>query len=132
MGAYRPSLYLLTRASRFSGKWISSATYYLSCTLRAVRVHTYRSTRSSSCFADGQYTTSAVVLLHRRTRQGGSGRNGHRRSSRSKLCAYWSEPFAPAGRWGWERRGVEGQGHECHCLLCLALSLKANKNIAIV
>ena len=90
-------------------------------------MHTYRSTRSSSCFVDGQYTTSTIVLLHRRTRRGGSGGNGYSRSSRSKLCTYWSEPFALAGRWGWERRGVEEQGHECHCLLRLALSLKTNR-----
>src|SRR5271155_3886366 len=69
-GAYRTSLYLLARAPRFSGKWINSATYHPSCTLRTVPVHTYRSTRSSSCFADGKYTPSTVVLLHRRTRRG--------------------------------------------------------------
>jgi hypothetical protein len=111
-GIHRTGLCLLARAPSFSGKWISSATYYLSCTLSTVPVHTYRGTRSSFCFADGQYTTSAVVLLHRRTRRGSFGGNGHRRSSRSKLYTYWSESFALAGRWGWERRGVEEQDHE--------------------
>src|SRR5947199_10854526 len=67
-GAYRTSLYLQARAPRLSGKWISSATYHPSRTLRTVPVHICRSTRSSSCFVDGQYTTSTVVLLHRRTR----------------------------------------------------------------
>ena len=71
-------------------------------------MHIYRSTRSSSCFVDGQYTTSAVVLWHRRTRRGSSGGNGHKRSSRSKLCTYWSGPSVLAGRWGWGRRREQG------------------------
>src|SRR2546423_1936619 len=115
-GAYRTSLYLLARAPHFSGKWISSATYHPSCTLRTVPVHTYRSTRSSSCFADGQYTTSTVVLLHRRARRGGSGGNGHSRSSRCKLCTYWSERFALVGCW--DGREEESKSRDMNVIVC--------------
>jgi hypothetical protein len=117
-GAYRTSLHLLARAPRSSGKWVSSE-YRPGAHLSQYEI--------ILLLCRGQYTTSTVVLLRRRTRRGGSGGNGHRRGSRSKLCTCWSELFALAGRWGWERRGVEEQGHECHCLLRLALSLETNK-----